>query len=107
MNGKQTIQTRGVDRLTSILNVTDAKIVDAVADLSALRRHFTTSDVIRRIRGSFCSDRNTPAAASPNANFGKMLSANSDRFHIELVLRGLHTRDDRGNRTTTALWRAR
>lgn len=92
--------------MNSVSTIRDAEIGYAIADLASLNRPFTTIDVIKHILGSYFCDRNTPAALSPNANFGKRVRALSQLLGIRLEQRRLRRSDDFGNRTTTAQWRA-
>jgi hypothetical protein len=66
---------------------------------------FTTAQVIREYVGHFCSDRQTPAVYSFNAQFGRLLARNRDRLGIVMVAADERTTDDHDLPTTTARWR--
>ena len=66
---------------------------------------FTTAQVIREYMGHFCSDRQTPAAYSFNAQFGRLLSRNAERLGIVMIAPNESVQDDHGHPTTTAEWR--
>ena len=66
---------------------------------------FTTAQVIREYIGHFCSDRQTPAVYSFNAQFGRLLARNRDRLGIVIIATDERITDDHGHPTTTARWR--
>ena len=69
------------------------------------RDEFTTADVIRRYFGRFCSNLETPAAYSFNAQFGKLLKRNETRLRIIEVASNESLEDDHGHPTRTSRWR--
>ena len=68
-------------------------------------REFTTAQVIREYIGHFCSDRQTPAAYSFNAQFGRLLARNTEQLGISMIAIDERIRDDHDVATTTARWR--
>ena len=68
-------------------------------------RDFTTAQVIREYIGHFCSDRQTPAVYSFNAQFGRLLARNTERLGIAMIATDERICDDHDLPTTTARWR--
>ena len=66
---------------------------------------FTTADVIRKYSGHFCSDRETPAVYSLNAQFGKLLKRNETRLRITEIGSNESVKDDHRHLTSTSRWR--
>ena len=89
----------------SIDEVSDFEIGYAIGFLSAKGEPFTTIEIIRKILGTYQSDKDTPVVSSPNALFGKKLSQNAEGYRIQRVLPDERDKDDSGNPTTTAIWR--
>lgn len=91
--------------MRTINDASDYEVGYAIGFLSARGEEFSTIDVIRKILGTYLCDQGVPAAESPNALFGKFLSANAADLKIERLLPDRPAQDDEGNRTTTAYWR--
>jgi hypothetical protein len=73
--------------------------------IATLRPEFSTGDVIGGYNGVFCSNLNTPAQYSFNAQFGKILKRNNQELGIEEITESHPGKDDRGQPTTMSLWR--
>ena len=69
------------------------------------KSEFTTSEVIKKYLGRFCSDIGTPAAYSFNAQFGALLKRNELRLGITEIASNESIKDDHGHRTSTSRWR--
>lgn len=89
----------------SIANVSEFEIGYAIGFLSAKGEQFSTIDIIRKILGTYQSDKDMPGGSSPNALFGKKLSLNAEIYRIQRVPPDKPGKDDSGNPTTTAIWR--
>lgn len=66
---------------------------------------FSTCDVIRGYCGSFCSNHETPAFYSFNAQFGKLLKRNEVSLGIVEIEKETPIKDDYGHQTKTSFWR--
>ena len=66
---------------------------------------FTTANVIGKYLGRFCSDVETPAVYSFNAQFGKILKRNETQLGITEIASNESIEDDHGHRTTASRWR--
>lgn len=66
---------------------------------------FSTGDVIRAYSGVFCSNLNTPAHYSFNAQFGKLLKRNESNLRIRQITESHPTTDDHGHLTSASIWR--
>ena len=66
---------------------------------------FTTAEVIRQYFGRFCSNLETPAVYSINAQFGKLLKRNETRLRITEIASNESIEDDHGHPTRTSRWR--
>jgi hypothetical protein len=68
---------------------------------------FSTGDVIRGYSGVFCSNLNTPANYSFNAQFGKLLKRNELNLGITQIDESRPTPDDHGHPTSCSVWKRR
>jgi hypothetical protein len=66
---------------------------------------FSTGDVIRAYSGVFCSNLNTPAHYSFNAQFGKLLKRKKLDLGITQIAESRPTPDDHGNPTSSSVWK--
>lgn len=82
-----------------ISEATDFEIGYAIGFLSAQKEQFSTIDIIRIIIGSYYCDVETPGGSSPNALFGKRLSANECRYRIRRIPPDINSKDDSGRPT--------
>lgn len=62
-----------------------------------------TTDAIKNQNGAFVSNRNTPPALSPNAQFGGYLAKHQKELNI-CYSGTVPTRDANGHRTRSAVW---
>lgn len=62
-----------------------------------------TKDAIQYQNGAFVSNRNTPPALSPNAQFGRYLAKHQKELNI-FYSGTVPTRDANGHRTRSAVW---
>lgn len=65
---------------------------------------FSTGDVISSYNGVFCSNLNTPAHYSFNAQFGKLLKRNEMNLRISQIAKSDRTKDDHGHPTSSSFW---
>jgi len=68
------------------------------------RKTICTSDVIRDYCAGFYSNRGIPASLSFNAQFGKLLKANSAFLGIKEVAANVSIKDDLGHPTSASKW---
>lgn len=66
---------------------------------------FSTGDVIRAYSGVFCSNLNTPAYYSFNAQFGKLLRRNESNLGIKQIAESHPATDDLAHPTRMSIWR--
>lgn len=66
---------------------------------------FSTGDVIRAYSGVFCSNLNTPAYYSFNAQFGKLLKRNELDLGIMQISKSDPAKDDFEHPTSESNWR--
>lgn len=65
---------------------------------------FSTADVLRGYNGGFCTNHDTPAQFSFNAQFGKLLKRNEQALGIREIKANTSIKDDHGNPTTASMW---
>lgn len=94
MNGEIAVTERIEVSLDRIRSIIDELHVD----------RFSTGDIIKAYSGVFCSNLNTPAHYSFNAQFGKLLKRNKSNLRIRQIAESDQAKDDHGHPTSMSWW---
>jgi hypothetical protein len=97
------LDTDGGITVTERIDVSLDRIRSIIDELPV--DNFSTGDVIRAYSGVFCSNLNTPAHYSFNAQFGKLLKRNESNLRIRQIAESDAAEDDRGHPTSVSIWR--
>lgn len=89
--------------VTERIDVSLVRIRSIIDELPA--DGFSTGDVIRAYSGVFCSNLNTPAHYSFNAQFGKLLKRNESNLGIRQITESHPATDDLDHPTSVSIWR--